>query len=349
MRTLERTVVAAITALAGLAGVAHFAHWAVLPAFALATLALAGTAWIVSFATEQVGEHLGPATTGLLQATLGNLPELFVVVFALRAGEQAVAQSAIVGSLFATALLVLGIVLIVGALRSDDGVMRFDPKVARDTSTLLLVCVFIIVIVGLSLSSGDAASHHVKAISAIAAGLLLAVYLAWVIPYVRHDVARPSGAAPARIALGVALALLIGAGVGAGFVSNWFVDALAPAIHQLHISQAFAGLVIVAIAGNAVEHVVGVVLAARRQSELAIAVVVNSVAQIAAFLFPALVLISLTMHTSLTFSLRPIYIGALAVSAIVVWQITDDGEGHPYEGWALIATYLVLAIITLYE
>ena len=104
---------------------------------------------------------------------------------------------------------------------------------------------------------------------------------------------------------------------------------------------------IVAIAGNAVEHVVGVVLAARRQSDLAIAVVVNSVAQIAAFLFPALVLISLTMHTSLTFSLRPIYIGALAVSAIVVWQITDDGEGHPYEGWALVATYLVLAIITL--
>jgi calcium/proton exchanger cax len=108
-------------------------------------------------------------------------------------------------------------------------------------------------------------------------------------------------------------------------------------------------LVIVAIASNAVEHVVGVVLAARRQSELAIAVVVNSVAQIAAFLFPALVLISLTMHTSLTFSLRPIYIGALAVSAIVVWQITDDGEGHPYEGWALVATYLILAMITLYE
>ena len=169
------------------------------------------------------------------------------------------------------------------------------------------------------------------------------------IPYVRGDGARPGGLSTARIRLRVALALLIGAGVGAGFVSSWFVDGLAPAIHRLHISQAFAGLVIVAIAGNAVEHVVGVVLAARRQSELAIAVVVNSVAQIAAFLFPALVLISLTMHTSLTFSLRPIYIGALAVSAIVVWQITDDGEGHPYEGWALVATYLILAMITLYE
>jgi len=146
----------------------------------------------------------------------------------------------------------------------------------------------------------------------------------------------------------VALALLIGAGVGAGFVSNWFVDALAPAIRQLHISQAFAGLVIVAIAGNAVEHVVGVVLAARRQSELAIAVVVNSVAQIAAFLFPACADLADNAHFTDLLA-APIYIGALAVSAIVVWQITDDGEGHPYEGWALIATYLVLAIITLYE
>jgi Ca2+:H+ antiporter len=331
MRTLERAGVAAVVALGGLAALAHYDRWAAVVAFVVATLALAGMAWIVSFSTEQVGERLGPASTGLLQATLGNLPELFVVVFALHAGELVVAQSAIVGSLFANALLVLGIVVLVGA------------------STLLLVCVFIIVIVGFSLTAGDPAGHHVKTISAVAAVLLLGVYLAWVVPYVRRDrLARP-GSVAGRVGLGVALALLIGAGVGAGLVSDWFVDALRPAIHQLHISQAFAGLVIVAIASNAVEHVVGVVLAARRKSDLAISVVVNSVAQIAAFLFPALVLISLTMHTSLTFSLRPIYIGALAASAIVLWRITDDGEGHPYEGWAMIATYVVLAMIAIYE
>ncbi len=350
MRTLERAAVAVIVTLGGITALGHFAHWPALVTFAIATVALAGMAWIVSFATENVGEHIGPAATGLLQATLGNLPELFVVIFALRAGERVVAQSAIVGSLFATALLVLGLVLVVGAHASRDGVMRFNPKVARDTSTLLLVCVFIIVIVGLSLSSGDRASHHVTVISAVAAGLLLAVYLTWVIPYVRSDTSPVGGPRPpARLSLRFAIGLLIGAGTGAAFVSDWFVDALAPSIHQLHISQAFAGLVIVATASNAVEHVVGIVLAGRRQTDLAISVVVNSVAQIAAFLFPALVLVSLTFDTSLTFALPPIYIGALAVSAIVVWQITDDGEGHPYEGWALIATYLVLAIITLYE
>ena len=348
MRTLERAAVATIVALGGLAALAHYDHWTAVAAFAVATLALAGSAWVVSFATEQVGERLGPAATGLLQATLGNLPELFVVVFALRAGELAVAQSAIVGSLFATSLLILGLVLIMGSLRSGDSVMRFDPRAPRDASTLLMVCVFIIVIVGLSLSAGNGASHHVKTVSAIAAVLLLIVYLAWVIPYVRRDAGQRNPAAPARVRMAVAIALLAGAGVGAALVSNWFVDALGPAIHSLHISQAFAGLVIVAIAGNAVEQAVGVVLAARGRSDLAISVVVNSVAQIAAFLFPALVLISLTMHTPLTFSLRPLYIGALALSSVVVWKVTDDGEGHPYEGCALVAAYVVLAMVTFY-
>jgi Ca2+:H+ antiporter len=107
--------------------------------------------------------------------------------------------------------------------------------------------------------------------------------------------------------------------------------------------------VIVAIAGNAVEHVVGVRLAAKGQADLAISVVLSSVAQIAAFLFPLLVLVSFALHTQLTFALSPIYIGALAVSAIAVWQITEDGEGHAFEGWALVVIYAILAIITVYE
>jgi Ca2+:H+ antiporter len=347
MRTIERAGVAAIAGLAVLAAVAHYDRWTTLLAFALATVALAGTAWIVSLSTEQVGERLGPAGTGLLQATLGNLPEVFVVVFALRAGEREVAQSAIVGSMFALAMLVLGGVLIVGSLRAHDGIMRFRPNAARDASTLLLVCIFVIVIVSFAASSGLSAGH-VRTISTVAAALLLSVYIAWVIPYVRRE-GRPSTVGTPRLGLALALALLVGAGVGSGLVSDWFVDALAPAIHTLGVSQAFAGLVIVALASNAVEHVVGIALAARRHNDLAISVVVNSVAQIAAFLFPLLVLVSQTMHTSLTFQLRPVYIGALAVSALAVWQITDDGEGHTYEGWALVATYVVLAMITLYE
>ncbi len=204
-------------------------------------------------------------------------------------------------------------------------------------------------LVGLSLGSGDPASHHVKAISVIAAVALLGVYLAWVIPYVRSDRAPATAERQPRIALAASLVLLFLAGAASAFVSDWFVAALAPAIKQLHLSQAFAGIVIVAIAGNAVENFAGIVLAYKHQSDLAISVVINSVAQIAAFLFPLLVLISLVLPTTLTFALSPIYIGALALTAIAVWQVTSDGEGHPFEGAALVATYVILAATTLYE
>jgi Ca2+:H+ antiporter len=365
----ERIALALIVALSALAGVARYSHWASVPRFALATLALAGLAWVVSFATEQLGERFGAGVTGMLQSTLGNLPELFVVIFALQKHELVVAQTAIVGSIFANALLVLGLVIVVGAGRSRDGIMRFSQRLPRDTATLLVVTVFIIVVLGLSLGAHDRASHHYKTISAVGAGCLLVVYLAWVIPYLRSDVPpgvveRSGGsegersgdgersrkrASRARLPLGTSLGLLLGAGAASAFVSDWFVNALAPAIKQLSISQAFAGLVIVAIAGNAVENTAGIVLAYRRRFDLAISVVKNSVAQIAAFLFPLLVLISFALATTLTFSLAPVYIGALVLTALALAQVTGDGEAAAFEGWALIALYVILATLTQFE
>ncbi len=372
---------------------ANYQPWLAVPRFALATLALAGLAWVMSFATEQLGERFGPGVTGMLQSTLGNLPELFVVIFALKAGELVVAQTAIVGSILANALLVLGLVIVIGARRSPDGIMRFSSRLPRDTATLLLLAVFIIVLLGLSLAAHDPASHHVEAISAVGAVCLLVVYLAWVVPYLRSDTAPhgrdpdgsadgpgdreagPEGVGPGdtgpgdvrsadavggesagmaelvgpRLSLRLTLALLLIAGVASAFVSDWFINGLAPAIAVLNLSQAFAGLVIVAIAGNAVENVAGLVLAYKRRSDLAISVVKNSVAQIAAFLFPLLVLVSFALSTQLTFALAPVYIGALALTALTLSQVTGDGEAAEFEGWALVALYVILATFTLYE
>jgi Ca2+:H+ antiporter len=351
----EQLTVAGVLALTAVAGVAHYAGFASLPAFALAALALAGLAHVVSFATEQVGRRFGPGVTGVLQSTLGNLPELFVVIFALRAGEVVVAQTSIIGSLFANALLVLGAVIVVGASAADGPVMRFRPRLPQDTATLLLVTVFIIVVVGISLVSHDPASHHVQAVSTVAAVALLGVYLAWVIPYLRADAGAASADAAGDeeegplVPLAVSAGLLALGGLGAAFVSDWFVAALRPTIDQLHVSEAFAGIVIVAIAGNAVENVAGIVLARKGKADLAISVVKNSVAQIAAFLYPVLVLVSLLFSHRLSFALDPVYIGALLMSALAVWQITGDGEAAAFEGWALIALYVVLGALTIYE
>ncbi len=346
----ERIVLAVVGVFVVTAGIAHYAGWPSGLAFALATVALAGLAHVVGFATEQVGELFGPAVTGVLQSTLGNLPELFVVIFALRAGETVVAQTSIIGSLFANALLVLGAVIVVGSRASEDKTMRFHRRLPMDTSTLLLVTSFIIVIVGIAHASHDPAARHERELSTIAAVALLLVYLSWVIPYVRSDqgVEREHGHGP-RIPLAISITLLAIGGAGSAFVSDWFIAALRPTIDSLGVSEAFAGLVIVAIAGNAVENFAGIMLAAKGQADLAISVVKNSVAQVAAFLYPALVLISLLFAHQLTFALAPVYIGALLVTSLAVWQITGDGEALAFEGWALIATYVILAALTLYE
>ncbi len=346
----ERLVIGGVVVATAIAGIAHYAEWTPLLAFAVATVALAGLAHIVSLATEQVGQRFGPAVTGVLQSTLGNLPELFVVIFALREGEIVVAQTSIVGSVLANALLVLGLVIVVGTRSSPDGAMRFSKRLPNDTATLLLVASFIIVIVGVAHATHEPAARHEETISAVAAVALLGVYLAWVIPYVRSE-APPEHVSEGgpRVAFGVSVALLAAGGVASAFVSDWFVAALRPSIDRLGVSEAFAGLVVVAIAGNAVENVAGLVLAHKGQYDLAISVVKNSVAQIAAFLYPALVLISLMFASHLTFALAPVLIAALLLTALAVWQITGDGEAVAFEGWALVALYVILAVFTLYE
>jgi Ca2+:H+ antiporter len=318
-------------------------------AFVFATLALAGVAWVVSVSIEQVGRRAGPAITGVLQASLANLPEFFVVIFALQAGHQVIAETAILGSILVNALLVLGLVIVAGALRSHDGIMRFSPKLPNDTATLLLVASFIIVLIGLSHSASDSASRHTETISIIGSCVILTVYATWLRQYLSSESIAQEASEPPRLSMTTSLVLLGLAGVAAAFVSDWFVNALEPTITQLHIPQAFAGLVIVAIAGNAVENVAGIVLAAKGRSELAIAVVKNSVSQIAAFLFPLLVLVSLLTATRLTFALAPVYIGALIGTAVIVWQITGDGEATVFEGTALVATFVILATVAAFE
>jgi Ca2+:H+ antiporter len=348
----EKAFLAATAVITAVAGVLRYSGGGAVIAFAAATLALAGLAWVVALATEQVGLRFGPAVTGFLQSTLGNLPEFFIVLFALGSGEIVVAQTSLIGSIFANALLVLGLVIVTGTVVANDGCMRFANRLPQDTATLLFVSLFVIVIIGLSIASSDQASHHIEGLSNVGAICLLVVYGAWAWRYLRSETTRTEAGVEEthpRLPFSFAIGLLAVAGVGAAFVSDWFIHALDPAVQSLGISKAFAGLVIVAIAGNAVENFTGIFLAAKGKSDLAISVVKNSVAQIAAFLFPALVLTSLLFSTHLTFALSPVYIGALFLTAISVWQITGDGEAQTFEGLSLIAIYVVLAAFTLYD
>jgi Ca2+:H+ antiporter len=317
--------------------------------FVIAGVALALLAALVGEATDQVGARLGPGATGVLQSALGNLPELFVGIFALRAGLLEVVQAALVGSILGNSLFVLGLAFLVGGLR--HGTQRFNSDTPRMIATLTLLAVAALVIPTLTLGLHTPAAGHEEGLSIACAIILLLVFLASI------PVSLKGG--PASISTGklvpadvrdlwpvwLAIVVLIGAGVGSAFVSDWFIAALTPAIHALHISQGFTGLVIVALAGNAVENVVGIQFAARNQPDFAISVILNSSLQVALGLIPVLVLLSFVIGgVHLTLVLAPLLVAALALTAILSTVITYDGESNWLEGLALIGLYAIIAV-----
>lgn len=142
----------------------------------------------------------------------------------------------------------------------------------------------------------------------------------------------------------LAVGLLTVAAVLAAFVSDWFVVALEPAMKALSISEAFAGLVVVAIAGNAVENVVGIQLAAAGRSEYAFSVVINSPMQIALVLAPLLVILSQVFgFAALTLVFPPMLVVSVAIAVVIAAFITFDGESNWIEGAALVTVYVVIA------
>jgi Ca2+:H+ antiporter len=142
----------------------------------------------------------------------------------------------------------------------------------------------------------------------------------------------------------MAVGMLALSGLGAAFVSEWFVHALEPAIEALHISQAFAGLVVVAIAGNAIENVVGIQLAAKNQADYAVSVILQSPLQVVLVLAPALVLLShVFAPTPLTLVFPPLLLAAMILATIVTVVVMLDGESTWLEGSALLALYVVIA------
>jgi Ca2+:H+ antiporter len=315
-------------------------------AFVIAGFAIAALATLVGRSVDELGDRLGAGATGVLQSALGNLPELFVCIFALRAGLIHVVEAAVIGSILGNVLLVLGLAFLVGGLR--NGVQRFDGERARTINALMLLAVVGMLVPSLAHLFHTPAGDHARSLSVVTSVILLLVFACSVPASIRRT--PEEGAAVAESAhegrwpLALAIGMLAVTGVLAAFVSDWFVHALEPAIETLHISQAFAGLVIVAIAGNAVENVVGIQLAARNQADYALSVILNSPLQIALVLAPALVLLSFVIGgTAFTLVFPPLLVSVVVAAVLAVSFIIVDGESVWLEGAALLGLYGIIA------
>jgi Ca2+:H+ antiporter len=248
-------------------------------------------------------------------------------------------QAALVGSILANSILVLGIAFLVGGVR--NGVQHFDSDRARMISTLTLLAAATMAMPSLAHAFHTPAEPHGHALSIVCAAVLLAVFALTLPAFLRSGAGEEH--APARWRPATTALVLAAAGTAAAFTSDWFVGALTPAIHTLHMSEEFAGLVIVAIAGNAVENVVGVQLAARNRPDFAISVILNSSLQIALALTPVLVFVSLVFATHLTLVFPTLLALVLVISAVLGALVVNDGHSTWQEGVVLVGFYVVIA------
>ena len=314
--------------------------------FVVSAIALAILATVVGEATEQLGNYMGPGATGIVQSAIGNLPELFVSFFALQAGLVTVVQSALVGSILANSLLVLGLAFFLGGRK--NGTQKFKSETPRAIAILMVLAVSALVVPTLAHSMHTPAAAHEESLSIASAVVLLIVFFAS-IPFSLQsgtsETVHPKDHNERPWSMARIIAVLAIAGISAALVSDWFVKALEPAIATLGISQAFAGLVIVAIAGNAVENVVGIQLALKNKADYAISVILNSSLQVALALTPILVLLSFFFTpVALTLVLPPLLVVSLALTAVLSALIVYDGESNWLEGLALIGLYVMIAI-----
>ena len=361
LETSQRLAIVSAIVFTAAAGLATAAGANDIARFIISALAIAALAAVVGQSIEQVGEYLGPGATGLLQSSLGNLPELFVSIFALREGLVAVVQSALVGSVLANVLLVLGVAFLSGGVRY--GIQTFRPEAPRMLVTLLTLAVGAMLVPTLAVRLETPAAHHTHALSDATAVILLLVYVAsipfWLSggPTLRMGQdggGRADRPAPAteqteghaeRWPLRMAVIVLVIAGAASAAASDWFVSSLVPATRALGITPEFTGLVIVAIASNAVENFAGVRFAWKARADYAISTILNSPLQIALFLTPVLVLGSAFFgQRQLTLVFPPLLVAALAIAIVVTSVVIYDGEYTWLEGVALIALYVIVAV-----
>ncbi|MCU1593865.1 MAG: sodium:proton exchanger [Frankiales bacterium] len=313
--------------------------------FVVAGLALAALASLVGRCVDGLGDSLGSGATGVVQSALGNLPELFVCLFALNKGLDDVVRGAIVGSVLSNVLLVLGAAFLVGGLK--HGTQTFNADRAKSGGLLLLIAVSALLLPALTFALHTPARGHEVAFSRVVAIVLLLLF-AISLP---AALKRTPGHHPETDFTGeehvwpvwLAVTLLTVAGVGAALVSDWFVNALTPATESLGLSQSFAGLVVVSIAGNAVENVVGIQLAAKGRADYALSVILQSPLQIVLVLAPVLVLLSPLVGATFTLVLSPLLITVLIIAVLVTLFVVFDAESTWLEGAALIALYVISA------
>ena len=361
-----------------IAVVFEFAHVGAVPTFFTSTLGVIPTAALMGKATEELAARAGPGIGGLLNVTFGNAPELIIALFALGAGLHEVVKASLLGSILGNSLLVLGAAAFVGGLGRDR--QHFDRSAASTQTTMLMLAVAALVMPaifvldegsGLPSPGAEIVDYDstVEYLSLAVAVVLILTYAAglWFSLKTHRDLFNPRAGGHGTAAEVEAaeaeeeeehgepwttrksiIALAV-AGLAVGLMSEILVDSITETAEKINLSEFFIGAVVVAIVGNAAEHWVAVLVAAKNKMDLAVNIAVGSSAQIALFVAPVLVLCSFFLGPHpMPLVFNAFEIGGVIIAVLIASQVTNHGESTWYMGLQLLAVYVVLGLAFLF-
>lgn len=330
---------------------AEVLHWSPIAIFVISAIAIIPLAGYIGVATEVLAFHTNPRIGGLLNATLGNAAELIITIAAIRAGYLELVKASITGSILGNLLLVLGMAILLGGLR--HGVQTFNRKQAGNNSIMLVLTVVILLIPSLLshyIGNIETPEPRVETLSLGVAAVMIVLYVLGLVysykviegPVVVEETGNES--APKRWSLRTGILILILATVGVAYLSEVLVGTVETVVKTLGLSEFFIGLIFIPIIGNVAEHIVAVQVALKNKMTLSVEIAIASSLQIALFVAPLLVFISLVIGHPLTLVFNQLELIALIAGVLIAALVSADGESNWLEGAELLAIYIILAL-----
>jgi Ca2+:H+ antiporter len=327
---------------------AQVLHWSSIAIFILAAIGIIPLASYIGEATEDLASYTDPRLGALLNATLGNAAELIITVTAVQAGLLELVKASITGSIIGNLLLVLGFAFVVGGVR--HGTQIFNKVNAGRNAILLVLAVVTLIIPSVFSQSivGVAADSKVEALSIGVAIIMIVLYGLGL-----FDASRPKESALSHTmpkselpdwTLPQAIIILVLSTIGVVYMSEALVHVAEDVMTGLGLSEFFLGIILVPLIGNVAEHLVAVQMALKNKMDLSVEIAVSSSLQIALFVAPLLVFISLMLGHPMQLIFNKFELLALLAAVVISALVSSDGESTWLEGAGLLAIYLILGL-----
>jgi Ca2+:H+ antiporter len=344
MQGMRRPSIYWLLALVPVSFVCEFAVRRPIVVFVTSALAIIPLAAVLGRATDQLAIHSGPRVGGLLNATFGNITELIISVLLISAGEFTVVKASLIGSIVGNLFLVLGGSILAGGLRYPE--QSFQIRSAGVHASSLLLAVTALLMPALFVNTSPSTPSQRLSVSVVVAIVLIVLYVsALLFTQVTHAglFRTPKSDERPEWSRRRAILVLLAAALVVGVESEFLVGSLEPTVQALGLSRVFVGLVVVAIIGNAAEHASAIFFAIRDKMDVAMEISFGSSAQIALFVAPLLVFISILIGHPMDFVFSGMEVIAVALATISVAAIVLDGRSNWLEGAQLLGAYVIVA------